>query len=348
MRKLNNEKLEELIKFESESKYIDFKAKQYSKNQNEELLKDMMSMVNSDVDGEKYIIIGVKSIPGKENIVLGIDENIKDDSEYQQLISNNIEPTINFSYLSDEIEGKRVAYFYIDSSNIDKPYMIKKDNNKLKQGDAFKRIGSSQRKLIRRDYDEIYKDNKKYLLIIEKIKSYKSEILLIENLKLENNYIIKKNKEISNMIDLYKKSTEPFKYFIRHILPENMSLGQWQYDSLKEIKSFSIKNLDDKLINSLLEKISVENSSKYINIITNIKDDYQYLHKLESELSELNKFDFRSEKNEIDNRIDLLKVREIYDDFSEIETYRLLDEINFDKRIKELKEKIKQLEIYKN
>lgn len=86
MRKLNNEKLEELIKFDSESKYIDFKDKQYSKSQNEELLKDVMSMVNSYVDGEKYIIIEVKSIPGKENIVLGIDENIKDDSEYKQLI----------------------------------------------------------------------------------------------------------------------------------------------------------------------------------------------------------------------------------------------------------------------
>lgn len=59
------------------------------------------------------------------------------------------------------------------------------------------------------------------------------------------------------MINLYKQSTEPFKYFIRNKLLENMTLGQWQYDFLKEIKNFSIKNLDDKLINSLLEKILV-------------------------------------------------------------------------------------------
>lgn len=193
MKKLEKCKLKELIYNEEESSYIDFKAKQYSKDKNEELIKDIMSMANSDINIDKFIVIGVKFKAGQKNEFIGINDDIHDDADYQQLISNNIEPTIKFSYLSDEIDGKKVAYFYIYSNNIDKPYMMKKDNNKLKIGDAFKRVGSSQRKLTRRDYDNIYKRNNKTLLNLEKIDSYKNEIKLIEILKESNNYIIYEN-----------------------------------------------------------------------------------------------------------------------------------------------------------
>ncbi|WP_242396689.1 helix-turn-helix domain-containing protein [Clostridium butyricum] len=344
MKKLNKEKLEELIKFESESNYIDFKAKQYSKEQNEELLKDIMSMVNSDAEGYKYIIIGVKCIPGQDNEVKGIDENIKDDSEYQQLVENNIEPNINFSYISDEIEGKKIAYFYIDDNNIDKPYMVKKDNNKLKKGDAFKRIGSSQRKLLRRDYDEIYKDNKKELLILQKIKSNKNEILLIQQLNCENDYLIQKNREIKNTIELYKESIQFHnKSFIRHKLPSSMSLEQWKYKTLTEIKSFNVKKLDDELINRLFETIDTKYSKEYLKIISSIRSDYQYLTKLENIFSELSISDGYENKYKNNLIINSLIMREVFDNFNG-EYSHFLIKCDFRKRIEELTVETNKLE----
>ena len=347
MRKLDKEKLEELINLEVESAYIDFKVKQYGKDKKEDLLKDVISMANSEIDADKYIIIGVKYIPGQKNKLIGIDEDIRDDSEYQQLIYENIEPTIKFSYLSDEIQGKKIAYFHIDKNNIDRPYMIKKDNKNLKQGDAFKRVGSSQRKLIRRDYDEIYKNNKRELLMLEKIKAYKNEILLIEKLKRENEYLISKNYEIIKDINSYNYCVKSPRYFIREILPyleEKTSENLWKYKCYKKFIGFSIKDLDIDAINRLLENLEGENICKYIDIVSNLEDGYKYMNKLERELSELKNFDFFKDEFKVDSKVASLNLRNINDNFGIKIYFSSNSSINVDDRIKELKDYINKLE----
>jgi hypothetical protein len=50
--------LDDVIKFENESTSVDFKAKQYGNN--EHLLKDLIAMANSNVIGDRNIIVGVK------------------------------------------------------------------------------------------------------------------------------------------------------------------------------------------------------------------------------------------------------------------------------------------------
>ena len=54
---------DDLIKYENENTCLDFKAIQYEKSQYEELIKDIMSMANADVENDRYIIIGVKHKP---------------------------------------------------------------------------------------------------------------------------------------------------------------------------------------------------------------------------------------------------------------------------------------------
>jgi hypothetical protein len=53
--------LDDLIKFENESTSVDFKAKQYERN--EDLLKDLIAMANANVAGDRHIIIGAKHLP---------------------------------------------------------------------------------------------------------------------------------------------------------------------------------------------------------------------------------------------------------------------------------------------
>jgi len=52
--------LDDLIKYENEHSGLDFKAIQYTREKYEDFIKDIMSMANSDMGEEGYIIIGVK------------------------------------------------------------------------------------------------------------------------------------------------------------------------------------------------------------------------------------------------------------------------------------------------
>lgn len=153
--------IEWIIQYEREGSKLDFKKTQYIKENYHELLKDIMSMANVPTDGERYIVIGVKDYPdGKKEYFSIPKEEIVDQATYQQVVRDNIEPTIEFSYYPFEFEGCILGIIEIKNCN-DAPYMMKKNyNSSLKKGDCFIRKGSQKEKLTRRDLDEILKFNK--------------------------------------------------------------------------------------------------------------------------------------------------------------------------------------------
>ena len=146
------ENLDDIIEFENENTELDFKAIQYQKVKFQDLLKDLMSMANSKTDADKYIIVGVKLLGNGNRDILGITEDFIDEATYQQLVHNNIEPELNFSYVSYQFQNKNLGVFKIFDS-IDRPYMMKKDFGKLRIGEAFIRKGSHQTRLTRKDFD---------------------------------------------------------------------------------------------------------------------------------------------------------------------------------------------------
>ena len=146
------ENLDDIIEFENENTELDFKAIQYQKVKFQDLLKDLMSMANAKTDDDKYIIVGVKLLGNGNRDILGITGDFIDEATYQQLIHNNIEPELNFSYFSYKFQNKTLGVFKIFDS-FDRPYMMKKDFGKLKIGEAFIRKGSHQTRLTRKDFD---------------------------------------------------------------------------------------------------------------------------------------------------------------------------------------------------
>lgn len=150
---MNN--LEWLIRYDSEGTKLDFKREQYHKGNYQDLIKDIMSMANAPVEGKRYIVVGVKDRPDgtKEfSSINGVD--FIDQATYQQIVRENIEPTINFSYYPKEIDEYLLGIFEIDENN-NPPYMMRKDYKMLKKGECFIRRGSQQERLTRRDLDEI-------------------------------------------------------------------------------------------------------------------------------------------------------------------------------------------------
>jgi hypothetical protein len=147
--------LDDLINYEKEYTSLDFKSTQYDKGKHEALIKDIMSMANADVDGDRYIIIGVDYKNSNDRDLVGINkEDFIDSAIYQQLIIANIEPQINFDYFSHEINGICFGVFRIINCD-NQPYMMKKDQKNLKKGQSFIRKGDSQFPFTREDLDRI-------------------------------------------------------------------------------------------------------------------------------------------------------------------------------------------------
>src|SRR6185437_7500338 len=151
--------IEDIIRYESECGYVEFKSEQYFKNGFTAFIKDMMAMANSPVAGKKYIIIGVAEKGGNKDLI-GLSHPLDDSANYYQAIHAAIEPEIQFAVKTVNVDGKEFGIFVIEG-NGDRPYMMKKDTGTLKKGDCYVRKGSSQDRLIRRDLDEIWEQKAK-------------------------------------------------------------------------------------------------------------------------------------------------------------------------------------------
>ncbi|TQI71158.1 putative DNA-binding protein [Gramella sp. Hel_I_59] len=164
-----SDEIEKIIDYESESHKLDFKEIEYSLGNNpkkNEILKDFSALANHPSNDEKLIIIGVIEENGLAKDFRNIDK-VTDEAKYQQFIESNIEPKINFEYKSFNYKDYKLTYFRI-FNNQNRPYLFKKELKRstdkkveFRAGDGYIRMGTSTRKLIRKDFDSIYNDKVK-------------------------------------------------------------------------------------------------------------------------------------------------------------------------------------------
>lgn len=205
-----NMDIDDLISFENENTTLDFKAKQYVKQQYGSLIKDVMAMANSSVIGDKYIIVGVKhkSCGDREFLSIKKTEFI-DSATYQQIILENIEPSISLDYFSYQYEGNTLGIFKI-SDCFDRPYMMKKDYGNLKKGDCFIRKGSQQSRMERRDFDQIIESIKSEINFEEVTHLYFSGFPELEVIELApvQNFKLPSEKAKEKIIEALKQKGE--------------------------------------------------------------------------------------------------------------------------------------------
>lgn len=150
--------LVDLVRFDLEGASVDFKAVQYTRERHEDLLKDVLSMANADVDGDRFIVLGVKLRPDGSRQFRGIPkEEFRDAAEYQQLILQNIEPELGIDYLPVEVDDVLIGVLRIHDCN-DPPYLMRKQYGGLQHGEGFVRKGTHQPRLARRDFERFLKE----------------------------------------------------------------------------------------------------------------------------------------------------------------------------------------------
>lgn len=183
--------LDEMIEFENESTILDFKREEYRSQEYEKLIKDVMSMANAPISQTKYIIIGVKDIPGEDKQFQGLDY-ITDQANLENIIQENIEPIVKFKYYSYDYKGIMLGIMEI-YGNSNQPYMMKKDYKNLCKGDIWIRKGTRQSRANREDIDRML--------------NYRNDNSLVNSVKLGFNNTI--NDNIAAIVPTIDKSEAP-------------------------------------------------------------------------------------------------------------------------------------------
>ena len=139
-----------------ESIWIDYKMKIDFVGNRIDFLRDVIAFANNSFEGHQYIIYGVKEIDGHLELT-GLNNSFdKDDSEFQQLIYENIEPIINISFSKHMYENKLFILLTIDADKSQRPFMFKKKYIDIDEGDSYIRVGSSKKRMLRSDFESIY------------------------------------------------------------------------------------------------------------------------------------------------------------------------------------------------
>lgn len=159
--------IEELIRYHGEGAYLDFKLKEYTKDNRFELVKDVMSLANSNYTGDRYIVIGIKK--KVEGVEYHSIDNPKDGAEIQQTIHASIEPELDVEYRPFHLEGNNYVVLTVRNPT-NQPYIAKSNikagdyKNGVTVGDCWVRKGEYKVRAVRKDFDRMYLSrlNEKY------------------------------------------------------------------------------------------------------------------------------------------------------------------------------------------
>lgn len=173
---IDNDEIVDLIENANECEYLDFKLEEYQSYNYHELIKDIMAFANAHTKQSKYIIVGLKKKDGQT--IFNSLSSITDDSNYQVVINEYIEPSLTFKYIPFDYQDNQLGVFVIDSSNYEnRLFQIKKDYKRgkdvlFKKGESRIRKGSSTSTLNPHDFKKIYTfDERKSNLIIQAYKN---------------------------------------------------------------------------------------------------------------------------------------------------------------------------------
>ncbi|MBR4671970.1 MAG: putative DNA binding domain-containing protein [Bacilli bacterium] len=158
---MDDDFLIEYIEHEVENGCIDFKKDIYDFDVpkcKEDFLVDVISFANSHINGDKYIITGIKLHKDNSRDFNGITESkIKDGADYQSIVNDNIEPNIVVDFKIIEYKNKKYGIFRIGKENQDQPYLLSKQFLNLQKGFIRIRKGQKNENITRRDFDLYYK-----------------------------------------------------------------------------------------------------------------------------------------------------------------------------------------------
>lgn len=141
-----------------ENEIIDVKSSYYHKNKKFDLIKDVVAFANSSSVENKYIVFNIDN--GTFQLCNMDMNSLPDVSDINTLLREYCEPNIDIELSKFNYNGGQVAYLKVCNSNLDFPYMIKKDfvfdgKIKIHKGQIYIRRGATNFIANRSDLDTL-------------------------------------------------------------------------------------------------------------------------------------------------------------------------------------------------
>ena len=136
---------------------VQFRPSAYGQDGIQSFLRDVLAIANASVEGSRYIVVGVDFDAKGRKRMRSIDAaDFSGKPSYQSLANEFIEPPIRIRYKPVSLDGKRVGVFEIGDCQ-DRPYMMRADySERLRRGDAYKRVKNMPVKMGRRQLMELF------------------------------------------------------------------------------------------------------------------------------------------------------------------------------------------------
>ena len=136
---------------------VQFRSRAYGNDGVRSFLRDVLAMANASMDGPRYIVVGADFDARGRQLKQAIDAaDFAGKPSYQSLANEYIEPPVRIRYKPVSLEGTRVGVFEIGDCQ-DKPYMMRVDfDERLRRGDAYKRVNNAAVKMGRRQLMELF------------------------------------------------------------------------------------------------------------------------------------------------------------------------------------------------
>ena len=149
-------KIIEYINKKIETNVFDVKQSYYHSKKKFDLIKDVVAFANSSSVDDKYIVFNIDNTTFElSNMDMS---SLPDVSEIDNLLNEYCEPKIDIELNKFNYNGGQIAYLKVCGSNLDFPYMIKKNFEfsgkiKLSQGQIYIRRGATNSIANRLDLD---------------------------------------------------------------------------------------------------------------------------------------------------------------------------------------------------
>jgi hypothetical protein len=136
---------------------VQFRSHAYGNDGVRSFLRDVLALANASLEGPRYIVVGVEFDNNGRKTTRPIDaDDFAGKPSYQSLANEYIEPPVRIRYKPVSFEGKRVGVFEIGDCR-DQPYMMRVDfDERLRRGDAYRRINNAAIKMGRRQLMEMF------------------------------------------------------------------------------------------------------------------------------------------------------------------------------------------------
>ena len=150
--------IDQLLRFEVANSAVEFRERAYGDKDRQEFLRDLLGLANAEVDGPRYLFVGVSDALGGDRSIVGVSEAdaARLHNLARRLADEFIEPLLDMQVDERMINGERIVAIVLRDCT-DPPYLLKRNaSSAMRVGSGWIRRGTEFHRIGRADLQRIF------------------------------------------------------------------------------------------------------------------------------------------------------------------------------------------------